>query len=135
MTESIPSINKTNSLDTLAYLTPDTPGIGGKIKLRPTDFFVEELPLYEPSGQGEQLYLFIEKSNIATMEVTRQLTKIFNVHKGAIGYAGLKDKQAVTRQHFSVQLPGKESNDTQLLAQFENCLLYTDDAADDICDV
>ena len=40
----------------LPYLTPDLPGVGGSIKDRPEDFFVQELPLYEPSGEGEHIY-------------------------------------------------------------------------------
>src|SRR4051812_46959841 len=40
----------------LPYLTTDFPGIGGVIKRRAEDFFVQEIPLYEPSGQGEHTY-------------------------------------------------------------------------------
>ena len=40
----------------LPFLTPELPGIGGVIKERPEDFFVQEIPLYEPSGEDEYVY-------------------------------------------------------------------------------
>ncbi|MFQ5580968.1 MAG: tRNA pseudouridine(13) synthase TruD, partial [Nitrospiria bacterium] len=39
--------------DALPYLTSDLPGIGGQLKTTPDDFCVEEIPLYEPSGEGQ----------------------------------------------------------------------------------
>jgi tRNA pseudouridine13 synthase len=104
--------------DNFAYLTPDLSGIGGVIKDKPEDFLVEEQPLYEPSGEGEHLYLFIEKRERTTTDVIRRLAKSFRVGKGDIGYAGLKDKHAVTRQHFSIYLPNK-AHDAELLANVD----------------
>ena len=40
----------------LPYLTGEFPGIGGRIKARAEDFFVQEIPLYEPAGEGEHIY-------------------------------------------------------------------------------
>ncbi len=104
----------------LAFVTPDSPGIGGIIKQRETDFLVEELPLYETSGTGEHLYLCVEKRNATTRDVVRRLAKLFNVRRSSIGFAGLKDRHAVTRQHFSIHLPGKEKLDTATLEQFKH---------------
>jgi tRNA pseudouridine13 synthase len=104
---------------TLAYLTPDIPGIGGRIKLRPDDFLVDEQPLYPPDGEGEHLYLFIEKRGQTTSDVVRRLAKLFAVKRDAVGYAGLKDKQAVTRQHFSIHLPQGRDQD-KALARIEH---------------
>lgn len=89
----------------LANLTSDIPGIGGRIKQYPEDFFVEEMPGYLPSGRGEHIYLFIEKKQRTTTDVIRRLAKAMRVGKSDVGYAGLKDKHAVTRQMFSVWLP------------------------------
>ena len=89
----------------MRHLTHDIPGIGGVIKQRCEDFVVEEQPLYEPCGQGEHLYLFIEKRGRTTTELVRLLAGIFRVRAGDVGFAGLKDKHAVTRQHFSIYLP------------------------------
>ena len=102
----------------LSYLTPDTPGIGGVIKERPEDFLVEEQPLYQPTGSGEHLYLFLEKRRTTTTDVARRLAHAFRVGRGDIGFAGLKDKHAITRQHFSVYLPDP-SHDQELLKNVE----------------
>ncbi len=100
-----------SNVDPCIYLTDDIPPVGGRIKDRPEDFLVEELPAYEPCGQGEHLYLFVEKRNTSTMEMVRQIARHFGVPKGAVGYAGLKDKLAVSRQLVSVHLPGKTGAD------------------------
>ncbi|MCC5828510.1 MAG: tRNA pseudouridine(13) synthase TruD [Phycisphaeraceae bacterium] len=100
------------------YLTAAVDGIGGVIKVRPEDFLVEELPLYTPSGEGEHLMLFIEKRNQTTSDVVRRLAQMFNVRRGHVGYAGLKDKQAVTRQHFTVQQSDSEKREKGI-ARFE----------------
>lgn len=86
----------------LPYLTPSLPGIGGAIKQRPEDFFVQELPLYEPSGVGEHVYCEIQKVNLTTFEVIEQFAQALNVSPRDIGYAGMKDARAVTRQLFSI---------------------------------
>lgn len=92
--------------DSLAYLTPDLPGVGGVLKERNEDFLVEEQPLYEPSGEGEHVYLFIEKNGLTTTEAVHRIARAMHMHRRNIGYAGLKDKHAVTRQHLSLWLPG-----------------------------
>lgn len=102
----------------LAFLTADLPGIGGTLKQRAKDFRVEEIPLYPPKGSGEHLLLFIEKQQQTTSDVVRRLAKLFSVKRSDIGFAGLKDKHAITRQHFSVYLPDP-SKDEKCLARFE----------------
>lgn len=84
------------------YLTEALPGIGGRIREIPEDFRVEEIPLYLPSGQGEHLYLRVEKTGLGTLEVVRILARAFNVKPRDIGYAGLKDTRSVTVQTFSI---------------------------------
>ena len=91
---------------TVPMLTADLPGTGGVLKERPEDFTVDEEPLYQPSGEGEHLYLFLEKREATTMQAIKAVAKAFRVPQKAIGHAGLKDKHAVTRQHLSVWLPG-----------------------------
>lgn len=90
-----------------ALLTGDLPGIGGVLKARPEDFLVDEEPLYQPSGTGEHIYLYIEKRDMTTPECVDALARHFGVERRAVGYAGLKDKRAITRQVFSVHTPGK----------------------------
>ena len=78
------------------------PGCGGAFKLVPEDFEVEELPAYLPSGEGEHLYLWVEKRGRDTREVVRALAAALGVPEGDVGVAGMKDRQAVTRQWLSV---------------------------------
>ncbi len=81
--------------------------MGGRIKETPEDFLVEEIPLYAPSGEGEHVYLMVEKRAMTAMELFDLIARHFGVSRSAVGYAGLKDKQAVTRQVVSVHLPGR----------------------------
>lgn len=92
-----------NRQDNLAYLTTDLPGIGGLIKIRPEDFFVEEIPLYSCSGEGTHLYIQIEKRKITTLDVLRIIASALNMPRKEIGYAGLKDARAVARQWISIE--------------------------------
>jgi tRNA pseudouridine13 synthase len=87
----------------LPYLTPDFPGVGGVIKQRPEDFFVQELTLYEPTGQGEHIYCEVQKIGITTFEAINRLARALHVSPRDIGYAGMKDAHAITRQLFSIQ--------------------------------
>lgn len=87
------------------YLTAG-PGIGGSIKARPEDFLVEELPLYEPRGAGEHVYLRIEKVGASHGEMMSFLRRSLHVPEAAIGFAGMKDKVAIARQTVSVHIPG-----------------------------
>src|SRR5438552_3714200 len=82
--------------------TADLPGVGGRIKELPEDFEVEEVPAYEPSGQGEFLYLWIEKRDMGAQSFTRQVARRLAISNGEVGTAGLKDRRAVTRQMVSV---------------------------------
>ncbi len=89
-------------------LTADLPGIGGRIKEQPEDFEVEEIPAYEPSGQGDYLYLWVEKRGLGAEYFVRQVARRLGVSPGEVGTAGLKDRQAVTRQQVSVPDVGEE---------------------------
>ena len=83
-------------------LTGDVPGCGGAFKLVPEDFEVEELPAYLPSGEGEHLYLWVEKRGRDTREVVKALALALEMDEGEVGVAGMKDRQAITRQLVSV---------------------------------
>jgi tRNA pseudouridine13 synthase len=90
----------------------------------PEDFRVEEIDGFEPTGQGEHLLLTIEKRGTNTTHVARQLARWAAIGEVGIGYAGMKDRHAVTVQRFSVHLPkriapdldGLESPDLRVLA-------------------
>ncbi len=87
----------------LPYLTASLPGIGGQIKQHLEDFRVEEIPAYKPNGVGTHCYLRVEKRGFSTMAAADILAKAFGRKNMDIGYAGLKDKQAITSQWFSVE--------------------------------
>ncbi len=86
----------------LPYLTPEFPGVGGVIKQRSEDFFVQEIPLYEPSGEGEHVYCEIQKIGLTTFDAMHRLGKALDISTRDIGYAGMKDAHAITRQIFSI---------------------------------
>jgi tRNA pseudouridine13 synthase len=86
----------------LPFLTADLPGIDGRLKERPEDFVVEEIPAYEPCGAGEHLFLWIEKTDVAADQLQRHVARALGISPGDVGVAGLKDRQAVTRQFVSV---------------------------------
>lgn len=86
----------------MIFLTADLPGTGGVYKEQPSDFQVEEIPLYPCSGDGEHLYLWTEKEGITTHELLNQLKRGLKLRESEIGYAGLKDARAKTRQMLSI---------------------------------
>jgi tRNA pseudouridine13 synthase len=83
-------------------LTADLPGIGGRVKTEPEDFEVEEISAYPPCGQGDFLYLWVEKRSLGAEYFVRQLARRLDISPGEVGTAGLKDRHAVTRQMVSV---------------------------------
>lgn len=87
-----------NDLTTLSH----TSGTGGTLRGQPEDFVVEELPLYLPSGEGEHLYLYLEKRGHTTAHLARELGAQLGVKAKDMGIAGLKDRHAVTRQWISI---------------------------------
>lgn len=86
-----------------AYGQPECQGI---YKMIPEDFVVEEQIAYQLSGEGEHLWCWVEKIGENTDWVSQQLAKWAGVSPSKVGVAGQKDRHAVTRQWFSLQLPG-----------------------------
>lgn len=73
-----------------------------RIRSTPEDFEVEERLLYPLSGEGAHLYLLVEKRLCNTDDVARSLARGLGLAPRDVGYAGRKDRLAVTRQWFSV---------------------------------
>jgi len=107
--EATSPVAPTSAMDPLPreYLLPREGRPQGVLKERAEDFLVEELPLYEPEGEGEHLYLGIQKRMMSHAELLRLLGRHFGVEERAIGAAGMKDRLAITRQTVSVHLPGR----------------------------
>lgn len=94
----------------------DIDPLPGRIKLRDDDFIVDEMPLYEPSGEGEHLYIRVQKKGLAHTELVEVLKSHFGVREEAIGAAGMKDRVALTSQTFSIHLPGRAAEVTSAAA-------------------
>jgi tRNA pseudouridine13 synthase len=87
------------------------PPLAGRLREQPEDFVVVEQLGFEASGSGEHAFLWVEKRGANTEWVARQLARFAGVAPVAVGFAGLKDRHAVTRQAFTVQLPGRSDPD------------------------
>jgi tRNA pseudouridine13 synthase len=68
----------------------------------PEDFLVAEIPLYQPSGEGEHTYAKIEKRGVTTLDAIRRISRSLGIPERDIGYAGMKDARGITRQTLSL---------------------------------
>lgn len=95
--------------------------IAGEVREEPEDFQVEEVPLYEPAGEGSHLYLWLEKRGIPTDEAVRRISRRLGIARRDVGHAGLKDARALTRQWLSIpapasfELPGLDDGQMRVL--------------------
>jgi tRNA pseudouridine13 synthase len=87
----------------------------GRLRVEPEDFVVREMPICEPDGAGEHVWLWVRKRNANTDWVARQLARFAGVAPRDVSYAGMKDRRAVTEQWFSIQLPGRADPDWSAL--------------------
>jgi tRNA pseudouridine13 synthase len=87
------------------------PPARGTIRVTPEDFVVEEITGITPTGAGEHAWLWIRKRNANTQWVAQRLAALAGVRAVAVGYAGLKDRRALTSQAFTVHLPGRPDPD------------------------
>ena len=104
MSES-PELFPILTLEQMAYAYAEPSGTA-EFKRRPEDFIVRETLSFEPDGEGNHACLYIEKTNTNTEWLARQLARFAGVEVREVGYAGLKDRQAVTAQWFTVKLEG-----------------------------
>lgn len=76
-----------------------------RFKERPEDFVVEELPAYEPSGEGTHVFVRFTKTGMTTLDAVRAVSRAVGCDPREAGFAGMKDKLAVTTQTVSLQTP------------------------------
>lgn len=86
-----------------------------RIRSVPEDFAVDEIDAFVASGAGEHLLLTVEKRGMNTAFAAKRIAAWAGVAESAIGYAGLKDRHALTRQRFSVWIPKKIAPDIDTL--------------------
>lgn len=102
----------------LSYLNSAS-GLKAALKTHNEDFVVDEVMPVVPDDEGEHNWVCVKKNGANTDYVARQLAQFAGVKAGAVSFAGLKDRNAVTTQWFSVHLPGKENPDWQQLSSDE----------------
>lgn len=110
-------VGERERLDAFADLTSlprayGKPPVKGDIRAAPEDFVVTEVLPFTPAGEGEHLYLLVRKCGQNTRWVAQQLGRDLSLPTRDIGYAGLKDRHAITDQWFSLQLPGRPDPDS-----------------------
>lgn len=105
----------------LEPLLPDEEPLELLFRERDEDFVVHELPAVEPEGEGEHLWVEVEKRGFGTPELLGRVRRTFGLEGRDIGYAGRKDARAVTRQWLSLRgvdearLPELEARDLRVL--------------------
>ena len=101
----------TETDSTVLPFTHGQPGLSGRLRALPEDFQVREEMNFTLDGAGEHVWLWVRKRGANTDWVARRLAERAGVAPGAVSYAGLKDRHAVTEQWFSVHLPGRAEPD------------------------
>ncbi|PKK86247.1 MAG: tRNA pseudouridine(13) synthase TruD [Thermoplasmata archaeon HGW-Thermoplasmata-1] len=79
----------------------DAPGLGGKIKSVPEDFIVDEVSLHPPEKDGRYTVARVTSLNWETNALVSQFSKRLRISRNSIGFAGTKDKRALTSQLMS----------------------------------
>jgi tRNA pseudouridine13 synthase len=79
-----------------------------------SDFIVDEIPAFAATGEGEHLFVHIEKTNLTTNEAVSRICRALGVEERAAGYAGMKDKRAIATQTISLPFPAARSIDEAL---------------------
>jgi tRNA pseudouridine13 synthase len=77
-----------------------------RLKVAPEDFQVEEVLGFEPTGEGEHCLVWVEKVDRNTNDVATEIAQRLGIRRRLVNHCGLKDRMAVTRQWFSIHLPG-----------------------------
>lgn len=75
------------------------------IRTTPDDFIVDEIPAYPASGKGEHLFITLRKTGRNTLDVVRELARAFGADQRGVGFAGMKDRHAITTQTISIPVP------------------------------
>ncbi|HET9622821.1 MAG TPA: tRNA pseudouridine(13) synthase TruD [Kofleriaceae bacterium] len=90
---------------TLPYLTSDLAGTAGVLRVTDDDFRVEEELPYAASGEGDHVFVRIEKRGLTSPAAAQALARALGVRERDIGIAGMKDRRAVTTQWMSLPPP------------------------------
>jgi tRNA pseudouridine13 synthase len=86
-----------------------------RFKSHPEDFIVEEVLGFDPSGEGEHCLAWVEKRDLDSNAAAARLADALGLRRRLVSHCGLKDRHAVTRQWFSLHMPGQPSPDAAAL--------------------
>ena len=86
-----------------------------RFKVEAEDFLVEERLGFEPSGVGEHCLVWVEKRDLDSNTVSTLLADALGIRRRSVSHCGLKDRHAITRQWFSIHMPGEESPQAEVL--------------------
>ena len=109
-------------LNANTYVTSQK-GIGGTIRNQYEDFYVEEIPEIIPEGEGPNVYVWIEKLGRTTLDVALDIARDLHISRKRMGFAGMKDKKALTRQWICIANMDSEEQ----FKQVENLDIYKTD--------
>jgi len=119
-------VDYSKHVDELAYAHGEPLG-KALIRQKAEDFKVNEELSFKPSGDGEHEFIYLEKTNLNTEDVVKILAKYADVPRRSVSFAGMKDRQAITKQWFSIQLPGQKGPDWRLLEDDADiCIIKVD---------
>ncbi|MBA6411888.1 tRNA pseudouridine(13) synthase TruD [Parahaliea sp. F7430] len=93
------------------------PTVQARIRTTPEDFIVREQLGFSPDGQGEHVFLHLEKRGLNTADLAQRIAVLSATPLRDIGFSGMKDRHALTRQWFSVGLAGRPEPDWQALSE------------------
>ncbi len=102
-------------LNANTYVTKEE-GICGTIRNRWEDFYVEEIPEVIPDGEGPNIYIWIEKLGRTTLDVLLDIARDLHIDRKRMGFAGMKDKKAITRQWICIANVDSEEQFNQVKA-------------------
>lgn len=102
-------------LNANTYVT-DNSGIGGTIRNSYEDFYVEEIPEIEPTGEGPNIWIWIEKVGRTTLDVLLDIARDLHISRKRMGFAGMKDKKALTRQWICISNMESDEKLNEVLA-------------------
>jgi len=115
MSSSIEDIDTATTHPLLGSRTATPPLSAAVLRGSPEDFVVEEQMPYALAGSGEHLWVKLRKRGFNSEQVAKQLARTAGVTRREVGYAGMKDRHAVTVQWFSLHLAGRADPDWSVL--------------------
>lgn len=88
------------------YWTKDVPGIGGRLKIEPEDFVVDEESIFPPEDTaGEITVAVVRHRNWEMNRLVRRLGANLRIGRNMIAFAGTKDKRSIATQVMTFHAP------------------------------